>query len=47
MFVSSCVVMPKKTKKKKMKQWEKFAEEQLERYIEIHKRHEKELNYIG
>jgi hypothetical protein len=39
--------MPKKIKKKKMKQWEKFAEEQLERYIAIHKKHEKDLSYIG
>ena len=37
----------KKSKKKKMKQWEKFAEEQLERYIQIHKEHEKDINYIG
>lgn len=37
----------KKMKKKKMKQWEKFAEQQLEKYIAIHKEHEKELNYIG
>jgi hypothetical protein len=40
-------VIVKKIKKKKMKQWEKFAEEQLEKYIEIHKKHEKDLNYIG
>ncbi len=37
----------KKIKKKKMKEWEKFAEAQLERYIQIHREHEKELNYIG
>ena len=40
-------VVVKKSKKKKMKQWEKFAEEQLERYIQIHKEHEKDINYIG
>lgn len=40
-------VIVKKIKKKKTKHWEKFAEEQLERYIQIHKEHEKDINYIG
>jgi len=39
--------MVKKAKRKKMKQWEKFAEQQLEKYIAIHKEHEKDIRYIG
>jgi len=40
-------IAAKKAKKRRMKQWEKFAEQQLEKYIAIHKEHEKDLNYIG
>jgi hypothetical protein len=45
--------MPKKNKSKskkksrKMNKMEKFAKEQLERYVEIHKKNEKDLSYIG
>jgi hypothetical protein len=34
----------KRNPKKKI---EKFAEQQLEKYIKIHKKHEKDLRYIG
>lgn len=43
--------MAKKQKSKKrtrkMSKMEKFAKEQLERYVEIHKENEKDLSYIG
>lgn len=43
--------MPKKNKPKKknrkMSKMEKFAKEQLEKYVEIHKENEKDLSYIG
>lgn len=43
--------MPKKTKarkkNKRMSKMEKFAKEQLEKYVEIHKKNEKDLSYIG
>lgn len=43
--------MPKKNKQKKksrkMSRMEKFAKEQLEKYVEIHKENEKDLSYIG
>jgi len=32
---------------RRLKRMESFVEEQMERYIKIHKKHEKELNYIG
>jgi len=41
------------TKKKAKSEWEiqrqieKFAMEQIERYIRLHKEHEKDLDYIG
>lgn len=40
---------PKKKmkKSKRAKTAEDFAEEQLERYIALHREHEKDLNYIG
>ena len=34
-------------KNRRVKRIERFAEEQLERYLELHKKHEKDLNYIG
>jgi hypothetical protein len=38
----------KKTKKsKRIMSVDEFIENQLSRYIKIHKRHEKEINYIG
>ena len=38
----------KKTKKSsKWKKIEEFVHKQMERYIKIHKEHEKELRYIG
>ncbi|MEM5801858.1 MAG: hypothetical protein QXQ18_00520 [Candidatus Aenigmatarchaeota archaeon] len=41
--------MAKRIKKKnsRLKKIEKFVEKQLEKYIRIHKEHEKELKYIG
>ena len=40
--------MAKKAKKiKKQKSIENFVKQQLEMYIKIHKKHEKELTYIG
>lgn len=43
--------MVKKIKKhkktKKIKKLEKFAVDELEKYLEIHKEHEKDLSYIG
>ena len=39
--------MRKKGKNKKMRQMEKFAKEQLEKYIEIHKENGKNIRYIG
>lgn len=32
---------------KRLKRMEKFTEEQVERYIKIHKKNEKDLRYIG
>jgi hypothetical protein len=38
----------RRTKKsKRLREIEKFVEEQLEKYIRIHKEHEKDLDYIG
>jgi len=38
----------KKVKKvKRVMTVDDFIEDQLSRYIKIHKRHEKEINYIG
>jgi hypothetical protein len=34
-------------KKQKKKEIEKFIIDQMERYIKIHKKHEKDLKYIG
>lgn len=31
----------------KAKSVERFATRQLEKYVRLHKKHEKELNYIG
>jgi hypothetical protein len=39
--------MRRKNKIKKWKLIEKFAVEQLEKYVKLHKKHEKEINYIG
>lgn len=36
---------PKKTRREKTV--EDFMEEQLERYMQLHKEHEKDLSYIG
>ncbi|HLC39316.1 MAG TPA: hypothetical protein VJJ76_00345 [archaeon] len=36
-----------KKKSRRMSRSEKFAREQMERYIEIHKENEKDLRYIG
>jgi hypothetical protein len=32
---------------RKLKRMERFVENQIEEYIKLHKRHEKELSYIG
>lgn len=32
---------------KRLKRLESFAEEQIDRYVKIHKKHEKDLRYIG
>lgn len=32
---------------RKLRRMEKFIEDQIEHYIKIHKKHEKELRYIG
>ena len=40
-------VKTKKRKSKKTRNLEDFVEQQLEKYVELHKEHEKELNYIG
>jgi len=38
----------KKTRKiRRVMSVDEFIENQLSRYIKIHKRHEKEINYIG
>jgi hypothetical protein len=40
--------MPKKKKRAKgSKSLEKFAVKQMEKYVKIHKEHEKDLDYIG
>ena len=41
---STVKCLPKKLSKKKI---QKFSEEQLEKYIKIHKKNEKDLRYIG
>ena len=42
------MVMVKKSKKiKKQESIENFVKEQMKMYIKIHKKHEKELTYIG
>ena len=40
---------PKKKvrKSKREKNLEDFVQEQLEKYVELHKEHEKDLDYIG
>ena len=35
------------TRIRRLKRLEKFAEEQIEHYIKIHKKNEKDLKYIG
>jgi len=37
----------KKKRMSKLKRLEKFATEQIEKYVKIHKEHEKDLDYIG
>lgn len=39
--------MKKAKKQKKSNDLEKFLIKEMRRYIEIHKRHEKDLKYIG
>ena len=34
-------------KSRRMNRMERFAKEQLEKYVEIHKENEKDLRYIG
>jgi len=42
------IFVPKKKRRvNKMKLIEKFATEQLQKYVKIHKEHEKDLDYIG
>jgi len=36
-----------KKKNKRLNKMEKFAKEQLEKYVEIHKKNDKDLRYIG
>lgn len=32
---------------RRLKRLEKFVEKQIEKYVKIHKKHEKEITYIG
>lgn len=41
------MVKKSKKKQKKVKDLEKFVLKQIEEYVKIHKKHEKDLSYIG
>lgn len=41
------VAVKKRRRMSRLKRLEKFATRQIEKYIKIHKEHEKDLDYIG